>query len=351
MSVTEAPPKVAEGERDRKLEHIRLALENRMQLASRFFDEYAFEHEALPEIDMAEIEVATSFLGKQLRAPLLVSSMTGGTEEAARINRHLAQAAERTGVALGVGSQRKGLEDPVSAASFLVRDVAPTVPLLGNLGAVQLNYGMGIEECRAAVDMIGADALALHLNPLQEAIQPEGQCDFKGLLPKIARLVGELEVPIVVKEIGCGLSAKTARALLDHGVRYLDTAGLGGTSWARIEAARADDLDLGELFADWGVASPESIRQIAELRRRDQIDDMTLIGSGGIRTGIDVAKAIALGADLVGLAQPFLEAAMVSADRVAEKIERTVRELRITMFCAGARTLDELRTLRLVRKV
>lgn len=349
MAVTEAAP-VAEDERDRKLEHIRLALESRMQLGGRFFDEYAFEHEALPEIDMAEIGIGTRFLGKELRAPLLISCMTGGTGEATRINRNLAAAAERTGVALGIGSQRKALEDPETAASFVVRDVAPNLPLLSNLGAVQLNYGMGLAECRKAVEMIGADALALHLNPLQEALQPEGQCNFKGLLPKIGRLVEGLEVPIVVKEIGCGLSVKTARALLDQGVRHLDTAGLGGTSWARIEAARAEDLDVGELFADWGVPSPDSILQLAEIRRRDQIDDMTLIGSGGVRTGIDVAKAIAFGADLAGLAQPFLEAAMESADRVAEKIERTVRELRITMFCVGARTLDELRAVRLVRK-
>jgi isopentenyl-diphosphate delta-isomerase len=350
MAVMEAPLAAAEGERDRKLEHIRLALENRMQLGGRFFDEYAFDHEALPEIDMDEIEIGTSFLGKELRAPLLVSCMTGGTGEATRINRNLAAAAERAGVALGVGSQRKALEDPATAASFNVRDVAPTLPLLANLGAVQLNYGMGLAECRKAVEMIGADALALHLNPLQEALQPEGQCNFKDLLPKIARLVEELEVPLVVKEIGCGLSAKTARSLVDRGVRVLDTAGLGGTSWARIEAARAEDRDLGELFADWGVPSPDSILHLAEIRRRDAIDDLTILGSGGVRTGIDVAKAIALGADLVGLAQPFLEAAMESAERVAEKIDRTVRELRITMFCVGARTLDELRSVRLAKK-
>lgn len=338
-------------ERDRKLEHINLALESRMQLASRFFDAYAFEHEALPEIDMAEVDLGVRFLGKHLQAPLLVSCMTGGTEQAARINRNLALAAERAGVALGVGSQRKALEDPVTAASFEVRDVAPTVPLLANLGAVQLNYGMGLAECRRAVEMIGADALALHLNPLQEAIQPEGQCDFRELLPKIGQVARELGVPVAVKEIGCGLSVRTARALLDEGVRILDTAGLGGTSWARIEAARAADLELGELFADWGVPTPDSIRQLAEIRRRDQIDDMVLIGSGGVRNGIDVAKAIALGADVVGLAQPFLAAAMESAEQVVEKIERTARELRITMFCVGARTLGELRRVPLAKKV
>ncbi len=349
MTTMDLAPPVAE-ERDRKLEHIELALENRMQLARRFFDDYAFEHEALPEIDMDEVDLSTRFLGKELAAPLLVSCMTGGTESAAEINRNLALAAERAGIALGVGSQRKALEDPVSAASFRVRDAAPTAPLLGNLGAVQLNYGMGLAECRQAVEMIGADALALHLNPLQEAIQPEGQCNFKGLLPKIGEVVRELEVPVAVKEIGCGLSGKTARALVDQGVTILDTAGLGGTSWARIEAARATDLELGEVFANWGVPSPDSILQIAELRRREARDDITLIGSGGVRTGLDVAKAIHLGADLVGLAQPFLEAAMVSPERVGERIDRVVRELAITMFCVGAKNFDELRSVKLVKK-
>jgi len=346
MPTTEVPtpPAAAAEERDRKLEHIELALEDRMQLESRFFDLYAFEHEALPEIDMAEIDLSVDFLGKRLEAPLLVSCMTGGTESAARINRNLAEAAERAGVALGVGSQRKALEDPATAESFEVRSAAPTVPLLANLGAVQLNYGFGIDECRRAVEMIGADALALHLNPLQEAIQPEGQCDFKRLLPKIGALVRELEVPVVVKEIGCGISAKTAWALVEEGVEIIDTAGLGGTSWARIEAARAADVALGEVFAGWGVPTPRSIRELAA------IEGLQVIGSGGVRTGIDVAKAIALGADLVGLAQPFLEAAMVSAEKVSARIARTVQELKITMFCTGAGDLAELRRVPLERR-
>ncbi len=328
-------------ERDRKLEHIQLALEERMQHGSRFFDHYDFVHEALPEMDMAAIDVSVDFLGKPLAAPLLISCMTGGTESSAVINRNLAAAAERAGIALGVGSQRKALEDMATAATFEVRDVAPTVPLLANLGAVQLNYGFGIEECRRAVEMISADALALHLNPLQEAIQPEGQCDFSGLLPKIAELVHELEVPVVVKEIGCGISGATARRLFDAGVRIVDSAGLGGTSWARIEAVRASDHEIGELFADWGVPTCDSIRQLAA------IGGLTVIGSGGVRSGLDAAKALHLGADLVGLAQPFLEAAMESAERVYERIQRTVQELRITMFCAGARDLAELRRVEL----
>ncbi len=337
---TAAAPAV---ERDRKLEHIQLSLEERMQHASRFFDRYHFVHEALPDVDLEAIDISVEFLGKPLAAPLLVSCMTGGTDSAATINRNLAEAAERSGIALGVGSQRKALEDAATAATFEVREAAPTIPLLGNLGAVQLNYGFGLDECRRAVEMISADALALHLNPLQEAIQPEGQCNFAGLLPKIGDLVANLGVPVVVKEIGCGISGATGSRLYDVGVRIVDSAGLGGTSWARIEAARASDLELGELFVNWGVPTPDSIRQLAA------IEGLTVIGSGGVRSGLDVAKALCFGADLVGLAQPFLEAAMESADKVYERIQRVVQELKITMFCTGCRNLTELRHAELRR--
>ncbi len=330
-------------ERDRKAEHIRLALDQRMQLGRNFFDDYRFEPEALPEIDAAEIDVSVEFLGRRLAAPLLISSMTGGTEMAGRINRNLAEGAERTGIAVGVGSQRKALEDPAKADTFRVREAAPSVVLLANLGAVQLNYGMGVRECRQAVDMIGADALILHLNALQEAIQPEGQCDFSGLLPKIGEVVRELGVPVVVKEIGCGITETTARALGAQGVRIVDTAGVGGTSWARIEAERARDLEIGELFAGWGLPTPESILQVR------RVAGLTVIASGGVRNGLDAAKAIALGADLAGLAHPFLAPAMESAEQVAEKVRRTVRELKICMFCLGVKTIAELRTKRLVR--
>lgn len=329
-------------ERDRKLEHIQLSLDRRIQLETRYFEQWGFVHEALPELDLEAVDCRTTFLGKPLAAPLLVSCMTGGTGSASAINRNLAEGAERAGVALGVGSQRKAIEDPATAATFDVRQQAPTVPLLANLGAVQLNYGFGLEECRRAVEMVGADALALHLNPLQEALQPEGQCNFSDLLPRIGELVEGLGVPVVVKEIGCGISGATARKLATVGVKIIDSAGLGGTSWARIEASRADDLELGELFAHWGVPTPDSIRQLAA------IDGLTVIGSGGVRSGLDVAKAIALGADLVGFAQPFLVAAMESAEAVYQKIQRTIRELRIAMFCSGARDLAALRKLELV---
>lgn len=327
--------------RDRKAEHIRLALDSRMQLGESWWDEYHFGHAALPEIDMAEVDTSVEFLGRRLSAPLLISCMTGGTEIAGRINRNLAAAAEAEGVAVGVGSQRKALEDPEKADTFRVREAAPTAPLLANLGAVQLNYGMGVAECRQAVEMIGADALVLHLNPLQEALQPEGQCDFSGLLPKIGEVVRGVGVPVVAKEVGSGLSESVARALAGVGVRILDTAGTGGTSWARIEAARSGELDLGELFAGWGIPTPLSIQ---EVRR---VEGVTVIASGGLRNGLDLAKALALGADLGGMAWPFLEAATESADRVADKVRRIVRELKICMFCLGVKTIAGLRTVEL----
>jgi len=327
---------------DRKAEHIELALDRSMQLERRFFDALRFEHVALPEIDFSEIDLSVDFLGKRLDAPLLISCMTGGTESAGLINRNLAIAAERAKIAIGVGSQRKALEDPAQAHTFQMREFAPSVPLLANLGAVQLNYGMGIDECRAAVAMIDADALALHLNPLQEVIQPEGQANFRDLLPKIGAIVEGLEVPVIVKEIGCGISGRVARRLVEEGVEFIDVAGLGGTSWARIEAARARDAEIGTRFGDWGVPTPEAIREVAA------IEGITVIGSGGLRTGLDAAKALALGADLVGLAYPFLEPATRSDRHVAETIERVLHELKIAMFCVGARTLRELQQVKLL---
>lgn len=322
--------------RDRKAEHIRLALEERMQVADDPFAAYSFVHNALPEIDLETIDLSTRFLGKRLEAPILISCMTGGTEMAAAINANLAAAAERCGVAFGVGSQRKALEDPETAATFHVRSLMPSVPLLANLGAVQLNYGCGVDECRRVVEMIEADALVFHLNPLQEAIQPEGQGRFSGLVAKMGDVAEQLSVPVIAKEIGCGLSASVGRLLRDVGIRILDTAGVGGTSWARIEAARADDLEIGERFAGWGISTPDSIRQL------ETVGGVDIIASGGLRTGIEAAKALALGACLVGMAYPFLRVATESAEAVVEAIERIKRELRITLFCVGARRLDDL---------
>lgn len=332
-----------DGSRDRKAEHLELARDEAVQAGRRYFDEYRLEHRALPDLDLASLDTGVEFLGTRLSAPLLISCMTGGTGEALRINRSLARAAEETGVALGLGSQRKALEDPDQAESFRVRELAPSVPLLANLGAVQLNYGYGIEECRAAVEMVDADALVFHLNPLQEAIQPEGDSDFRGLLPEMARVAGDLHVPVIVKEIGCGISPEEGRALADAGIRVVDVAGHGGTSWARIEARRASDVDLGEVFADWGIPTPDAISGLSE------VDGLTVVGSGGLRTGVEMAKAIAIGADLTAMAKPFLEAAGEGPAAVVDAIRRRIRELEIAMFCSGSGTIEELKEAKLRR--
>ena len=335
------PTPAASAPSDRKAEHINLALDPRMQPQRNYFDDYRFEHQALPELDYDAIDLSCSFLGRDLAAPLLISCMTGGTPEAARINRNLALAAQEMGIAVGVGSQRKALEDASTVGDFCIRPYAPSVPILANLGAVQLNYGYGLDHCRRAVAMIEADALVLHLNPLQEVIQPEGQRNFAGLLDKIGHIAGNLEVPLIVKEVGCGISPSVAEKLMSVGVKVVDTAGAGGTSWARIEATRARDAGLGELFADWGIPTPIAIQRLA------QLTGLTIIGSGGIRHGIDAAKALAAGADLVGMAYRFLRAANESTESVVEKVRRVVDELRMSMFCAGAGTLESLRKTRL----
>ena len=324
-------------ERDRKAEHIELSLKPEVQSRWNYFDAYSFVHCALPEINFCDVNTRTRFLEKEINAPILISSMTGGTSSARRINENLAIAAEEQKIPLALGSQRKAIEDPAQVRTFQVRHLAPSIPILANVGAVQLNYGFGYDECKRIVDMVEADALIMHLNPLQEVLQPEGQTNFADLLPAIEKLADSLNVPVVVKEIGCGLSKSIAQKLVNSGVHVLDTAGAGGTSWARIETYRSGDLDMGDLFAEWGIPTPVSIKQVAG------IEGVTVIGSGGIRTGLDVAKAIALGADIGGLASPFLKPAMDSAYAVTNTIDRIIHTLKIAMFCSGASDIDALK--------
>lgn len=326
----------------RKGEHIDLALERRMQGRERYFDWLRLPHRAMPEIALDQVATETEFLGKPLSAPLIIGAMTGGTDRARDINRTLAAAAQELGLAFGLGSQRAAIEDPDLAPTYAVRDVAPDIPILANLGLVQLNYGYGTDECRRAVEMARADALALHLNSLQEAIQPEGQTDFSGLLPRLEPVVRDLEVPVVVKEIGHGVDVATARRLRDVGVTLVDAAGSGGTDWARIEAARAGDRDLGDVFGEWGIPAPDAIAALAG------VDGIRVIGSGGVRTGLDGAKALALGADWVAMAQPFLAPALEGVEHVIEEAEHWIRELRIAMFCCGAADLSQLAAVEIV---
>ena len=327
----------------RKMEHIRI-LENDPDTDRKgtAFDHIRLRHRALPELDLDSVDSSVTFLGRPLSFPLLISSMTGGDDDRIRsVNRHLAEAASECRVALGVGSQRVMFERPEAVASFEIRKWAPDALLFANLGAVQLNRGFGLEECKRAVDVVGADALFLHLNPLQEAVQPEGDTCFAGLADKIGEVVEALEVPVVVKEIGCGLSRPDAELLLSRGVRILDVAGTGGTSWSRIEHHRRNALsgdDVGMLLQDWGIPTPEALHHLAPLRDLG----IMLLASGGVRNALDMVKSIVLGASLAGMAKPFLEPATISTEAVVEKIESLRSSFRIIQFLLGMRNLREL---------
>jgi isopentenyl-diphosphate delta-isomerase len=329
----------------RKTEHLRISLEEnvRFRNLTTGLERYRFVHQALPEMSRDDIDLSTTLLDKDLRAPLIISSMTGGTEKAETINRNLAIAAQVHGLGMGVGSQRAALEEPGLSHTYQVRDLAPDILLLANLGAVQLNYGYGIEHCQRAVEMIEADGLILHLNPLQEALQPEGNTNFSGLLAKIEEVCRALSVPVIVKEVGWGISEEVAHKLAESGVAAIDVAGAGGTSWSEVEMHRADSETLRRIaaaFADWGIPTAESIQMV-----RRAAPGVTLIASGGIRTGVEAAKAIALGADAVALATPFLQPATVSPEAIGEKIREILEELRTAMFCVGARNLQGLKSV------
>jgi isopentenyl-diphosphate Delta-isomerase len=332
----------------RKKEHLELCLDT-TSVTGRFgtgLDRYSFVHNALPELDIDEIDVSTKFLGMQLRAPILISSMTGGFALARQVNRNLAAAAQCLGIAMGVGSQRVAIEAPSVADSFEVRDVAPDILLLSNLGAVQLNYGYTVDHCRRAIEMIGANGLILHLNVLQEAVQPEGNRNFKGLTERITHVCRQLEVPVVVKEVGSGISAEVAGRLKQAGVKAIDVAGRGGTSWYAVEAQRAAKRGkpAETTFADWGIPTEEALIAV-----RQAVPDLEIVASGGIRTGLDIAKSISLGADVGAFGQPLLAAALESPEKVIEFIRRIIYEIKVTMLCVGARNLDALKKIPLTR--
>ena len=334
----------------RKEEHLRVCIERdvRSPIHSTGLEEYSLIHCAMPEIALDDVDLQITLLGKPLQAPLLISAMTGGTAKAARINSHLAEAAQTLGIAMGVGSQRPAIEDTTVSCTYQVRQSAPDAFLMANLGAVQLNYGYGLDQCLQAVDMIRADALVLHLNPLQECLQPNGNTDFSNLLHKIAALCKALPVPVVVKEVGWGLSEEVARELAQVGVAALDVAGTGGTCWSEVERHRVSELGLRDIasdFADWGIPTSESI----QLARRGA-PDLPILASGGIRTGIDIAKCIALGADMGGLGHPLLQPALSSPEAVIERLSILIDALRIAMFCVGARDVASLRTAPLKRR-
>lgn len=328
----------------RKSDHLRLAMDAGSQFAANDgFESWHFEHQALPEIDFDEINLNCQLFGKSLKAPLLIASMTGGPEQGAKINQNLAQAAQTLGLGMGLGSMRVIFDQPETLTTFQVRDVAPDILLLANLGAVQLNKGFSEWHCREVVKQVQADGLYLHLNPLQEAIQPEGDTSFRNLTEHIAEACSQLEFPVLAKECGNGLSARSAKRLIGAGIQGLEVSGRGGTSWAWIEAQRQTDIRrqrLGRTFAHWGLSTPDSL-----LACREVANETPLIASGGIRSGLDMAKALALGADAVSIAQPLLKAALESPAAVIQELELFLLELKITMFCVGARNLTELKKI------
>ncbi len=336
----------------RKKDHLRIALSKHSQTGDNGFNRYRFVHNALPEINFEDINLSTSFLGKKVNYPFFISCMTGGVDEGLRINRNLAFAAHKHKIAMGVGSQRAAVEHPNLAKLFAVREIAGDIPLVANVGLVQLNYGFTIKEFQKCVDMINADALAVHINPIQEVVQPEGDRNFANLLPKLKKLINKLSVPIIVKEVGFGISYEVASKLYSSGVRIIDTAGWGGTSWAVVEGERRDGYEeLGHLFGQWGIPSAESIKMCAEFNKSliaKNVQEITILGSGGIRNGIEIAKAIALGADLVGIAMPFAKAALVSQEEVEKLIERLALGLKIAMFGVGAINISQLKKVKLI---
>jgi isopentenyl-diphosphate Delta-isomerase len=333
----------------RKSDHIRINLEEDVRSGlTTGLERYHFIHQALPELNLNEVDLSQKLFKHQVRAPILISSMTGGTEEAATINRNLASAAQETGIAMGLGSQRAAIDHPELVPTFQVRQFAPDVLLFANLGAIQLNYRFGVDECQQAVDMIEADALILHLNALQEAVQPEGDTLFAGLLSKIEAVCRALPVPVIAKEVGWGFSEHTARQLASAGVAAIDVAGAGGTSWSQVEMHRAkteSQARLAAAFVDWGIPTSEAILNVHRAA-----PGLMIIASGGLRSGVDIAKCIALGASMGGMAGPFLKAAARSHEATVQTIEELKREIQVCMFAAGAGDVKALQNIPLIRE-
>jgi isopentenyl-diphosphate delta-isomerase len=318
----------------RKGDHIRLCLNPGSQAKNSVFDKYDLPYSALPEMSLSDVDTSFDLFGKKLNSPMIIASMTGGSEHGRDINTNLAIAAEECGIAMGVGSQRVGLEKQDAKDTFeLVRRHAPSAFIIANMGAVQLNYGHDIDSCRRVVDMVQADALYLHLNPLQEALQPGGDTDFRGLLAKIEKLVSSINVPIFVKEVGHGISAQVAKNLFEIGVKAVDVAGVGGTSYAWVEAQRSKNDDFAKWFKEFGIATDQSVIQSSQAK---QAGDQLVIASGGVRSPIDGLKCRALGADLFSAATPFLKPAMESPEATIDAIRNWQNGLRIAMFACAA---------------
>ncbi|MEA2089388.1 MAG: type 2 isopentenyl-diphosphate Delta-isomerase [Thermoproteota archaeon] len=337
--------------RERKADHIKICLEENVQArqVTTGFEDVHLIHRALPEIKRNKISLSTTIFNHKFSAPLMVDAITGGTAEATKINVAIAEAVEELGLGMGIGSQRAAIENPKLENTFAVaRKKAPTAFLAANLGGAQLNRGYGVKEAKKAVEMIDADALVIHLNPLQEAVQPEGETNYEGVLKKIGEIAHALAVPVIVKETGAGVAAEEAEKLESVGVGGIDVAGAGGTSWAAVEYYRARmkknkfSQRLGETFWDWGIPTTISVAEVA------QSTSVTLIASGGIRTGSDVAKALAVGAHITSLSSPILQPATESSEEVKNTLSLIIEELRNVMFLVAAKSVEKLRKIPVV---
>lgn len=335
--------------RQRKDQHLDIVLKQRVgpKSAGNLFDEIHFRHQAMPQFALGDVDISCRLFGKTLNAPLLISSMTGGPTRAGAINDALAEAASTVGIAFAVGSQRIAIEGDSSVGfNRRLRQKAHGIPLLANVGAAQVALWPDPKTALRAVEMIEADALVVHFNPLQEAVQRGGDTDWRNVRSRLAALVHASPVPVIAKEVGCGISGETARVLVDLGVAAIDVAGQGGTSWAAVEARRAPDqqaADVAEAFRDWGIPTPLAIREV-----KASCPDTLIIASGGIRNGLDVAKAIRLGASVVGQAANLLDAALEGAEAVARQLQTTAQQLRVACFCTGSRSLDDLNRASLI---
>jgi isopentenyl-diphosphate Delta-isomerase len=327
----------------RKVDHIRINLDEDVQFPrlTTGLEKYHFMHDAVPELNLSDIDTSIELFGKTLNFPILISSMTGGTEMAQIINRNLAEAAQEHNIAMGLGSQRAAIEDETLASTYTIRQVAPDIMLFANIGAVQFNYGYGLEQCQKAIDMVEADALILHFNVLQEAVQPEGDTNFSGLLKKTEEVCNKLQVPVIAKEVGWGFSEKNVYDLVNAGISAIDVAGAGGTSWSEVEYHRAPTAfhaRIARSFADWGIPTADAIQYVTSTT-----PNLPVFASGGLRDGIDIAKSIALGATLAGLAGPFLKAANDSVESVDQFIRELTTQLTIAMLCTSSKNIEQLR--------
>ena len=327
----------------RKADHIKICLNEAAQAkeAAPGFADIQFIHRALPEVDMAKIDLSTDVFGHKFSAPLIVGAMTGGTAEATRINAAIAEAVEHLHLGMGVGSQRAAIEDPKLEKTFAVaRKKAPNAFLIANIGGVQLVHGYGVKEVKKAVEMIEADAVAVHLNALHEAVQPEGQTNFKGVLAKIGEIAGAIDTPVIVKETGGGIAAEDAKKLEAAGVKAIDVGGAGGTSFAAVEYYRSEvtsmEYLLGGIFWDWGIPTAVSLVEATQTVK------IPVIASGGVRTGVDMAKALALNACLTSISQPILQTAVEGANETESKLSILIEELKNTMFLVGAENVQQL---------